>query len=532
MSDRELFIAALEQDDHDRQGWLDQACQGDQDRRRRLDVLLRAHELASQFLASPGGDQTRPAGPAKTDQPDAPPDLLSLLAPAEKPGQLGKLGHYEILEVVGQGGMGVVVKAYDPKLHRVVAIKLLAPHLAANPSARQRFEREARAVAAVRNEHVVAIHDVETSGPAPYLVMEFIGGASLQDRLDKRGRLEVKEILRIGIQAARGLAAAHEQGLVHRDVKPANILLENGVERVKITDFGLARAVDDASLTQSGVIAGTPLFMSPEQADGKPFDPRSDLFSLGGVLYALCTGHAPFRASGTMAVLKRVTEDTPRPIRESNPDVPDWLEAIVAKLLAKKPEGRFQTADALAELLGQYLAHIQQPNQVALPAPVRVDAAAHDRPEALALPPARWRKAGTAVTTLAIALTLILALNRAGLITFAGIAERLFYHRVVLRTEDRGVVVRVWRTKDKVERPNSFSFSLEGPDFSEPFRTTVLTGEKTLRLPRGNYWLFADKGDKRVLSQLLRVDWGGVRWITIHPEQPKPKADNPPPGRK
>src|SRR5205814_432325 len=160
---------------------------------------------------------------------------------------------------------------------------------------------------------------------------------SLQDRLDRTGPLELTEILRIGTQTAAGLAAAHAQGLIHRDIKPANVLLENGIARVKITDFGLARTVDDASVTQSGVIAGTPMFMAPEQAAGESVDHRADLFSLGSVLYALCTGHPPFRASGTMGVLKRVMHDTPRPIREINPDIPDWLEAIVAKLHAKDP---------------------------------------------------------------------------------------------------------------------------------------------------------------------------------------------------
>src|SRR5205823_3384898 len=158
-------------------------------------------------------------------------------------------------------------------------------------------------------EHVVAIHAVQTEGPVPYLVMEFVGGVSLQDRLERRGPFDVKEILRIGTQTARGLAAAHAQGIVHRDIKPANILLENGVERVKITDSGLARAPDDANLTQSGVITGTPNYMSPEQAAGVPATTQADLFSLGSVLYALCTGHPPFRAETPLAVLRRVADE-------------------------------------------------------------------------------------------------------------------------------------------------------------------------------------------------------------------------------
>src|SRR5262249_51642112 len=173
------------------------------------------------------------------------------------------------------------------------AIKLLSPAYAANGSARKRFIREAQAVAAVKSEHIIGIYDVQKDAQPPYLVMELIDGISLQDKLDKHGPLGVKEILRIGMQIAEGLAAAHKHGKVHRDIKPANILLENGVERVKITDFGLARAVDDASVTQSGTVAGTPMYMSPEQAEGLPIDKRSDLFSLGTVLYAMCTGHSP-----------------------------------------------------------------------------------------------------------------------------------------------------------------------------------------------------------------------------------------------
>src|SRR5262249_48641709 len=148
---------------------------------------------------------------------------------------------------------------------------------------------EGRAAAAVSHEHIVAIHGVDEANGLPYLVMEYVSGISLQERLDRSGPLETKEILRIGMQVASGLAAAHAQGLIHRDIKPANILLENGFERVKITDFGLARAVDDASLTQSGVLAGTPMYMAPEQARGEALDHRADLFSLGSVLYALCT---------------------------------------------------------------------------------------------------------------------------------------------------------------------------------------------------------------------------------------------------
>ena len=193
-------------------------------------------------------------------------------------------------------------------------------------SARKRFIREAHGRRAVKNEHVVAIYGVENDAQPPYLVMEMHRRhlAARQDST-RTARSPSRKSCASACRSPKGLAAAHKQGLVHRDIKPANILLENGVERVKITDFGLARAVDDASVTQSGTVAGTPMYMSPEQAEGLPIDHRSDLFSLGTVLYAMCTGHPPFRASGTHAVLKRVIDASPRPIREINNEIPDWL---------------------------------------------------------------------------------------------------------------------------------------------------------------------------------------------------------------
>jgi serine/threonine-protein kinase len=301
---------------------------------------------------------------------DAAVPVPEFLTPSQGADSLGRLDHYEILEVVGRGGMGVVLKGFDEKLQRIVAIKVMAAELAVSGAARQRFIREARAAAAVSHEHVVAIHSVEEDHRPPYLVMQFVDGVSLQEKLDRHGPPGLKEIVRIGLQTAEGLAAAHRQGLVHRDIKPANILLESGVERVKLTDFGLARAVDDASLSQSGAIAGTPLYMSPEQADGKPIDLRSDLFSLGSVLYELCTGTPPFCAAGTHAVLKRVIEDTARPIQEVNEEIPGWLCDLIARLHAKNPADRFPSAQDVADLLRQHLAHLPQPTKVATPGAV------------------------------------------------------------------------------------------------------------------------------------------------------------------
>ena len=300
---------------------------------------------------------------------DTTPDemVLDYLAPSDNPAMLGRLGSYEILEVIGRGGMGIVFKAYDGELNRYLAIKVLSPVYASSAAARKRFAREAQAAAAVVHQHVVAIHGVDAMGKLPYLVMPFVACESLQERIDREGPLDTKDVLRIAMQAAEGLAAAHAQGLVHRDVKPANILLEKGVDRVLLTDFGLARAIDDAALTRSGVIAGTPQYMSPEQAKGESINHRTDLFSLGSVIYAMCTGRSPFRAETTMGVLRRICDHDIRPIREVNAEVPKWLERTAAKLLAKSPNDRFETAQEVASLLEQCLAHVQHPTSVALP---------------------------------------------------------------------------------------------------------------------------------------------------------------------
>ena len=273
---------------------------------------------------------------------------------------LGRLGRYEIERVIGTGGMGIVLRGFDTELHRPVAIKVLAPHLAHSGPARQRFAREARAAASIVHEHVVAIHDVQSDQHPPYLVMPYVPGQSLQERVDREGSLAATEILRIGIQAAAGLAAAHEQGVIHRDVKPANILLENGIERVMLTDFGLARAADDATLTHSGIVAGTPHYMSPEQARGGSVDVRSDLFSLGAVLYFMATGHPPFRAEQAMAILLRICNDQHRPVQAVNASIPNALADVIDRLLEKKPGRRFATASEAQQSLTRALVRIQQ----------------------------------------------------------------------------------------------------------------------------------------------------------------------------
>jgi len=334
-----------------------------------------------------------------------------LLAPPSHPEMLGRIGRYEVERIIGSGGMGVVFKAFDTELNRPVAVKVLAPHLASSGAARKRFSREARAAAAIVHEHVVAIHNVESDGAAPFLVMHYVAGESLQQRLDREGPLELCEVLRIATQTAAGLAAAHAQGLVHRDVKPSNILLEQGVERSLLTDFGLARASDDASLTHTGFHPGTPQYMSPEQARGDAVDARSDLFSLGSVLYTMAAGRPPFRAETTFGILRRITDAEPRPLREINPAIPDWFERLTAKLLSKSPADRFASATELHRVLEQCLAHVQQPQTTPLPESLRIrwrQAAALRTQAFLATPRGRWTLAASLAGLSALAASLMI----------------------------------------------------------------------------------------------------------------------------
>ena len=370
MSERDIFTAAREMaDPAARSAYLDRACDGDAGMRARVEALLRAHDQPDSLLDHPAVSRPEPGqGPTQAfSAPDAGRESrepaeeevpLGFLESPTRPDAMGRIGHYEVLQVLGQGGFGIVFRAFDDVLHRVVAVKVLSPQMAATSPARKRFLREARSSAQVRHENVVQVHEVGEQ-PLPYIAMEFIPGETLQQRLDRVGPVEPAEVVRVGRQVAEGLAAAHACDLIHRDIKPGNVLLEGGAQRVKLTDFGLARAADDASISQSGLIAGTPMYMAPEQAKGEKLDQRADLFSLGSVLYQMAAGRPPFRANGTVAVLKRVAEDTPRPIREIIPETPQWLCDIIAKLHAKKPDDRYQSAREVADVLADCEAQLK-----------------------------------------------------------------------------------------------------------------------------------------------------------------------------
>jgi eukaryotic-like serine/threonine-protein kinase len=293
-------------------------------------------------------------------------DSAMLDAPIH-PEMLGRIDEFDIEEKIGQGGMGIVFRGFERSLNRPVAVKVMSPHLGANGAARQRFVREAQAAAAVVHPHVVPIYRVNSSPERPYIVMALVDGLSLHDHVTQNGPLETKDVVRISVQIADGLAAAHRHGLIHRDIKPANILMEKDVSRVMITDFGLARAVDDVAMTNSGCLAGTPHYMSPEQVTGSEIDHRTDLFSLGSVMYFTATGREPFRAARAFAVINKVVNEAACPARSINADIPDTLDRIIGRLLEKEPSDRFQSADDLRQLLTQYLAHLQDPESHAKP---------------------------------------------------------------------------------------------------------------------------------------------------------------------
>jgi serine/threonine protein kinase/WD40 repeat protein len=496
MHERDILLAALDLTQPlEREAYLAQACGTDPELRSRVDALVRASVVEDSFLERPAFE-TELLNP-ETDalgQKCMQHDELSLdfLHPTDDPQTLGRLGYYDVLEVLGHGGFGVVLKARDTKLDRIVAVKTLALSLASSATARKRFVREAKAAAAVKHENVVGIYHVADDGPVPYLVMECVSGLSLEAKLQQVGTLDLPAILRIGMQVASGLAAAHKQGLVHRDVKPGNILLENGVERVKITDFGLARAADDAAITKTGEVAGTPQYMSPEQAQGLPLDARSDLFSLGSVLYAMATGRSPFRAESTVAALRRVCDDTPRPVREINSDIPDWLEEIISRLLAKQPSERFQTASEVAELLGRYLAHVQQP--AIDPSPKPRIASPRD-PSAI-----RARQWSVALIAL-VAIACIMGPTEA-----SGVTKVVPTVIRIVRGEGTLVI--------EVDDP-TVQVSLDGEALS-----IHGAGLQELRLLPGEYRLHATKDGRPVKDEVVTISRDGRKVVTVTREGP------------
>ncbi|TNF52644.1 MAG: serine/threonine protein kinase, partial [Burkholderiales bacterium] len=266
------------------------------------------------------------------------------------------LGRYLVEKTLGKGAMGMVYQGRDPRIGRVVAIKTLA--LSAEfeglelQEARERFFREAETAGRLQHPNIVTIFDAGEEHDLAYIAMEFLSGGDLQTAARPGQLLPVDTVLSIGARVARALAHAHAQRVVHRDIKPGNIMYDAATDTVKVTDFGIAR-ITDASRTRTGVVLGTPSFMSPEQLAGQPLDGRSDLYSLGATLYQLLTGQLPLQADSMAALMYRIANDTPTDLRELRPDLPVQLAQLLAQLLAKAPAGRPDSGDTLADALEQ-----------------------------------------------------------------------------------------------------------------------------------------------------------------------------------
>lgn len=272
---------------------------------------------------------------------------FTFLSPPIHAGDIGQLGEYRIEKLLGRGGMGAVFKGFDPKLSRNVAIKVMLPEVASRSSLHDRFLREGRAMAAIKHDNIVSVYQVGEDAGVPYLVMEYLQGESLDQLLRKKGQIPILKCLTYAMQMTAGMAAAHSAGLIHRDIKPDNMWLEAGTNRIKLLDFGLARRLGDRPMTIDGTIMGTPGYMSPEQAQGLNVDDRTDLFSLGCVLYRMTTGRLPFDQSTLSAVCHQI----PKPPIEYRSDISVAFSDLIMRLLSKAPTDRPQSANEVARTL-------------------------------------------------------------------------------------------------------------------------------------------------------------------------------------
>jgi serine/threonine-protein kinase len=268
-------------------------------------------------------------------------------------GTIGRFAGYDVIEIAGSGGMGVVLKARDSTLGRTVALKLLPPTRGWDEESAARFLHEARTIAAIEHDNVVVVHTAGREKGIPYLVMPFHAEGTLEQFLQHTSPMESADVVRVGTQLARALEVTHAKGVLHRDIKPSNVLLEDGLVRVRLADFGLAQPVRDNRADPKRMIAGTPHYMSPEQARGETIGARSDLFGLGALFFHLATGQTIYNGDSPQDILQAAAKGQPTPVRRVNPEVSAALATIVDKLLATKPEDRFTSATDVATALEQ-----------------------------------------------------------------------------------------------------------------------------------------------------------------------------------
>jgi serine/threonine protein kinase/tetratricopeptide (TPR) repeat protein len=327
-----ILDQALELPSGEQSSFLEQACSGDPGLRAEVEALLSADEAAGGFLSVPAGEYAPDLLLDEVDGEESEEDLAG-----------HQLGPYRLLREVGGGGMGTVYEAEDARLGRRVAVKLLPPEYSRDRKAKERFLREARTAAGVDHPNLCTVHDVGESDGRLYIVLSFYEGETLRERI-RRGPLPIAEARVLAIQVARGLTRAHEAGIVHRDIKPANVMLTRRGE-AKILDFGIARLQgDEASLTRTGASWGTPAYMSPEQARGTPVDARTDIWSLGVMLYEMIAGRRPFGGESMEAVLSAILTQKPEPLENIRDDVPEGLARVVDRALAKDPKERYSIA--------------------------------------------------------------------------------------------------------------------------------------------------------------------------------------------
>jgi hypothetical protein len=466
---------------------------------RMASLILRLKSAGVEAVPQP------PTTPLASQVETTPPEPAPPPRPAPLPSAIGR---FRIIKRLGAGGMGTVYLAHDPQLDREVALKVprLDPSSEEGELARQRFLREARAAAAVRHPHVCPIHDVGEHEGQPYVVMDFVAGSSLAERLRKQGRLDDRAAAELVRQAAEALQAVHDHGLIHRDLKPANILLD-GDGKAVLTDFGLARPENDADgLTGSGVILGTPAYMAPEQADPErgPTDVRSDVYSLGVVLYQLLTGKVPFEGS-PLSVIRRIADKLASPPSVHRTDLDAGLEAIVRKAMAREPAQRYQRAAEMAADLAKWLA-----------APTGT--------------PRRPRRRWPLWTAGAAAVLLV-----AGLAVFAASGEvRQWFGVGVTRVETAHGVLEI-RTDDPdvqiVVKRNGQRILIIDP--KENRTVEILTGDIELELIDNGRPLalktnhFTLTRDERKIVEVVRLPVKGPDVTDVKPTQEKPERRPP-----